>query len=147
MKRVITCILLVSLTACTAPTPEADLNAAVAALGIVSVLPGLTANDRAWINAAATGLSCSATVLAKSETPAREALDIVACFANLPVVPTGDSPYISTGISAVELFISLFAPVPTPAAISANATVSHWSSAQKQTLVDNTKLKLKTVYR
>lgn len=150
MKRIIVGCLIASLlllTGCTTPTSEADLDAAVAALGIVSVLPNLTANDRKWIDAASTGLSCSAAVLAKSESAAQEAVDITTCFATLPVVPTNDSIYISTAIGAVEVFIALFAPAPVPAAVSANASVRKWDGARKQAYVAQVRTKLSSMRR
>jgi len=112
---------------CAAPTPEADLAAAVAVLDVISVLPNLTAQDRTWIAAAATGLNCASGVLVKGEPVAQESIDIAACFVSLPVVPASDQVYISAGIAAVEVFIALFEPQPTPAAISANDKVRKMS--------------------
>ena len=117
---------------CSAPTPEADLQAAVAALDIVSALPNLTPADRVWISAAANGLSCSSTVLAQGEPAAQEALAIAKCFSSLPVIPAGDQPYIQAGMAAVQLFVDLFSPTASPAAVSANAKI------RKMSVVDRT---------
>ena len=111
------------MSGCSAPTPEQDLLAAVAALDIVSALPNLTPADRAWISAAANGLSCSSTVLAQGASSAQEALSIAGCFANLPIIPAGDQPYIQAGVASVQLFIALFSPTVSPAAISSNVAV------------------------
>ncbi len=125
----------VMLSGCSAPTPETDLTAAVAVLDIVSVLPNLTPADKAWIAAAANGLSCSSTVLAKAEPAAQEAAGIAICFASLPVVPPADQPYITAGIAAVEVFIALFEPGATPAAVAANAKVRKMSIGDREKII------------
>jgi hypothetical protein len=131
LKLISTLILALLLFGCTAPTPEADLAAAVAVLDVVSALPSLTTADKAWIATAASGLSCSSSVLAIGEPVAQEATSIAACFATLPVVPSGDQPYIQAGIAAVEVFIALFEPSPTPVAVAANARVAKMSAAAR----------------
>lgn len=140
MKVKIIAIVLLSfiLFGCAAPTPEADLIAAVAVLDIVSALPNLSAADKNWISAAASGLSCSSTVLAKGESAAQEGIDIAVCFSSLPVLPAGDKPYIQAGIAAAEVFIALFEPGPTPAAIAANAKVRKMSVSDRSRMVDVT---------
>ena len=150
MRRTLlsTCVIAALLLAgCTAPTPEADLDAAVAALTIVAALPNLTTADRAWISAASFGLTCSATVLARSEVAAQEAVDIAACFVTLPAVPQSDSAYISAGIATVKVFIALFAPAPAPSAVAANATVRGWSPSKKSAYVSGVKTRLAAVGR
>jgi hypothetical protein len=118
--KIVSVILITSLlTSCSAPTPQQDLLAAVAALDIISVLPGLTPADKLWIAAASEGLTCASGVLAKKEPAAQEALDITKCLSNLPIVPPQDQPYISAGIGLVNVFIALFTPSsPTPAMIN-----------------------------
>src|SRR5580658_2241529 len=126
-----TLIAVLCLTGCTAPTPEQDLLAAMAALDIVSTLPNLTPADKAWISAAAGGLSCSSTVLSQGLPAAQESLEIAGCFVALPVVPAGDQPYIQAGMAAVQLFIDLFSPTAKPAAIAANAKVSKMNAIDR----------------
>ncbi len=82
----------VMLSGCSAPTPETDLTAAVAVLDIVSVLPNLTPADKAWIAAAANGLSCSSTEAGQGQSqPRKRRRGIAICFASLPVVPPAGS--------------------------------------------------------
>ena len=124
------------MSGCSAPTPEQDLLAAVAALDIVSALPNLTPADRAWISAAANGLSCSSTVLAQGISVAQEGIAIAACFSALPAVPPADQVYIQAGIAAVDIFIALYEPAPpvvapTLAAIKANESIRLESEADR----------------
>jgi hypothetical protein len=144
MKLIAISVLAVFLSSCSAPTPEVDLAAAVASLDIISALPNLTLADRNWIAAAATGLSCSSTVLAQAEPEALESVAIASCFASLPAVPAGDQPYIQAGIATVQVFITLFKPVPTPAAISANAKVAKMSVAERTAYVDTIDVRSRT---
>ena len=65
------------------------------------------------------------------EPAAQGATSIAICFAALPVVPGGDQPYIQAGIAAVEVFIALFEPAPTPVAVAANARVARMSVADR----------------
>lgn len=123
-----------SLTACTGPSPEAYLVAAVAAIDIASALPGLTPNDRLWLTTAAGDAACSSDVLARGEPIAKETVDIAACWATLPVVTPADNVYIAAAIAAVEIFIALYEPSTSMVAISANAKVHGMNTNGKSVL-------------
>ena len=110
---------------CSTPTPEAYLAAAVAAIDIASVLPGLTGNDRLWLTTAAGDAACSSDVLARGEPVAQETdgyrgvLEPRCTRDNV----SEDNVYISAAVAAVEIFIALYEPGVTPVAVAANSRV------------------------
>ena len=121
------------------PPPKLTLTAVqcVAVLDIVSVLPNLTTADKAWIAAAANGLSCSSTVLAKAEPAAQEAVR----HRHLLRVVTGRS------CPRISLTLRLPASQPlkyssrcsssgaTPAAVAANAKVRKMSIGDREKII------------
>lgn len=120
-----------SLTACSTPSPEAYLAATVAAIDIASALPNLTPTDRQWLNIAAGDTACSSAVLAAGETIAMESAGIAICWNNLPVFTPTDNVYIAAAVAAVEIFIALYEPSVSMVAISANAKVHGMNAHNK----------------
>ena len=108
---------------CSLPTPEQDLNALIDALNTVSNFPNLTSIDKLWITAAVDAAQCASNVLSKNESGVQEGIDIAACFASLPVVPSGDQSYISIGITALQIFLDLFLPQVSATALKANSYI------------------------
>lgn len=134
--KAIAFMLVVILIACTTPTPEQDLQAAVVLIDLASTLPNLNSVQKTWITTAASGLTCSSVVLAKNEVATQEGIDITACFANLPVVPVSDQPYIQTAIASIDVFLILFGPqIVKPVAIKANADIRSLSPDNKLKVV------------
>lgn len=113
-------------------TATSILTVATVELNAVSLLPNLTAPERAWIVAAADGASCSSKVLPKGEPASQEAIDIGLCFANLPVIPAADQPYIQIAIASVEAFMALYDANHSTGAISAHAAAVESPVALKQ---------------
>lgn len=132
----LTLALCLCLTGCSAPGPEVDLESAIAALDIASLLPGLTPADQLWIAAASQGLACSAAVLGNHESVAQEATDIAICVSTIPAVPPVDQPYIAVAISLVRIFVDLYVPVPAQQAVQTNMAVQKLSIKMKSALTD-----------
>jgi hypothetical protein len=129
MKRLTACVCAITLAlsqiACNV-SPASLLNVAAAELQVAANLPNLTPAEKTWLNAAAIGTACASSVLLKAEPAAQEAIDITACFAALPIIPSADQPYIQLAIGAVEAFVVLydsgFAVNTTPGTASVRST-------------------------